>query len=208
MNIPNKWIDLIKTEKHIFPDKPKRFSRVWRRIFGYIPNIKGEVLDVGCGIGKHLAEFLSGGWDISGIDCSQEILDCAKEYLGEKANLMLGDFMEYEFNKKYDLVFHIGVVEHYLEKEERLSFLKKMLELVKDGGYMISIVPINIKERKTPTILEIDYTSKLMKEEFEEIKAEIVKIFPHNLKGIFAPIPFSIEKFSTTLIGIIKGCSR
>jgi len=205
MNIAQNWIKELEKSENKFPEKPKRFSRVWRRIFKKIPNVKGKVLDVGCGIGVHLAQFQLNGWKISGIDCSSKILSDARQYLGSEADLMLGDFMVYDFSNSYDLVFHVGVVEHYLDNLGRLEFIKKMFSLVKKDGHLISIVPINApKELNPPDLQQINYTSKIMRKEFGELNGEIVKIFPHNLKGIFAPIPFPIEKFSGTLIGIIK----
>ena len=195
------WQDNLKGDGYTPKKMAKGFSRVWRRVFRRIPNRKGDVFEVGYGGGKHLAQFMAEGWNIDGIDCSEQMKSEAEKFLGKK--LLLGDFFEAQITKQYDVVFHVGVIEHYREYSDRIKFLKQMSAITKPGGYVISIVPINI-DMKTPHAPEIDYTSCLMRQEFIDVGAEIIAVFPHNLKGWFAPIPFPIEKFSGTMVGIYK----
>jgi SAM-dependent methyltransferase len=39
---------------------------------------RGRLLDVACGTGRHAAEFASLGWDVTGVDISQELLEHAR----------------------------------------------------------------------------------------------------------------------------------
>lgn len=184
-----------------------KFCRVWRRIFKCI-NLSPykrydlSVFEVGCGGGKYLVQFILNGWRTVGIDCSKEVLDRASNYLEEilrfykkplNVKLIYEDFLNFNSSEKFDLVFHSGVIEHFLDKDDRIVFLKKMFELTKPGGYIISIVPNTIvyplrNETKKndlreydDRVLDIDYTPNLMKQEFKYICGREIKILPHNL---------------------------
>ena len=49
-----------------------------------------NILEVGCGVGYLLETFWEAGLDISGLDAVQEHLDKARQSLGDRADLMLG----------------------------------------------------------------------------------------------------------------------
>ncbi len=202
------WLEDLKREGVYVHDRnAKGFSRVWRRIFRKIPDARGSVFEIGVGGGKHLDMFQAEGWETAGIDISPDVLARAERFLKKTAKLFMGDFLSFGERTQYDLVFHVGAVEHYQNRDDRIKFLEKMLDVTRDGGYAISIVPINIPE-KTQGLPEIDYTSALMKSEFEELRIAEYKIFPHNMKGFLAPLPFAIEKCAGTLIGIMKKSSK
>ena len=39
---------------------------------------RGRLLDVACGTGRHAAEFASLGWDVTGVDLSEDLLERAR----------------------------------------------------------------------------------------------------------------------------------
>lgn len=185
-----------------------KVPRIWRRILRQIDlsikNSKNKsIFEVGCGGGKHLAPFLLNGWRAVGLDVSKEVLGRADIYLksikntcGTELNVSLieEDFFNYEPKESFDIVFHAGVIEHFLENEERLEFLKKMLTTLKPGGYLVSIVPSGIhplrekmKDQKLGgyDIPEIDYSPGLMAEELSACGAENIKIIGHNIFNHF-----------------------
>lgn len=187
--------------------KLKRFHRVWRKIFRIVNfSLKGEklsVLEVGCGGGKYLANFALNGWRSVGVDVSNEVLGRAKNYLREVENvchrdidvdLIHSDLFDLKLREKFDIVFHAGVVEHFLDSEVRMSFIEKMFELAKNGGYVISIVPsgthpLREKMRRLRLggyeIPEVDYTPSLMTEEYKTLGMGSITILPHNLFSYF-----------------------
>lgn len=187
--------------------KIKKFPRVWRKIFRYLDKNffenSSSVFEVGCGGGKYLIPFAIAGWQSVGIDVSEEVVKRAKKYTQEisdickiKLNieLIIKDFFDYNNQKQFDIVFHVGVVEHYLDENERLNFLKKMFTIVKTGGYIISIVPSGahpLRKRMKEfnlggySIPEIDYLPSLMGEEFKKCGAKEIIILPHNVFGYF-----------------------
>lgn len=180
--------------------KLMRFCRVWRRIFKCInlnPYRRNDlsILEVGCGGGKYLVQFALNSWRTVGIDCSKEVLDRARNYIKEVSNacqknlnveLISGDFMSFNFSEKFDLVFNSGVIEHYLDKNERMFFLKKMFELTKADGYTVSIPAVIRKAEKINDIVDdyvpfINYTPELMNQEFKNLDGRETRILPHNL---------------------------
>lgn len=187
--------------------KIKRFSRVWRVIFnslnyGFMDvGGKKSCLEVGCGGGKHLASFAANGWKCVGLDCSKEVIERAKIYLDEvkgfceceiNAKVIAADFFNYslEPGENYDLVFHVGVLEHFIDDKERQIFLDKMFFLAKPGGYVISIVPSGVhllRERMRKERLggydipEIDYSPEIISFEFKASGAKNISVIPHNL---------------------------
>ncbi|MEK7144172.1 MAG: class I SAM-dependent methyltransferase [Patescibacteria group bacterium] len=211
--VASRWEDALKSEgyKHSIKNKAerrriKKFSRVWRRIFKYIPeNIRlaedKSVFEFGCGGGKHLAQFLFNGWRVAGIDCSTEVLKRAENYLREVKqicgcqkdfNLICGDFLDYKSDNKYDIVFNVGVIEHFLDDIEREKALKKMFDIAKNGGYVISIVPSGnhpLRQRMKEKCLggygipEIDYTPEIMENEMRRCDVKNILILPHNIMG-------------------------
>lgn len=186
----------------------KKYFRIWRRIFKVIKLNSYKTLsvfEVGCGGAKHLIPFALHGARCFGLDFSPEVLKRAQTYIDEvnkicgqdlKIELKEGDFLNYKSinSEGYDIVFHSGVIEHFLDDDERLNFLKNMIMITKSGGYAISIVPSGthpIREKMKRLKLggygipEIDYTPVIMREEFARCGANDVKILPHNIFGYY-----------------------
>lgn len=179
-----------------------RLTRTWRKILNVVKLRKNaSVFEFGCGGGKHLIPLAIRGYSCSGIDCSYGVLERSKSFISDVENfsrkkldikLYLGDFANYEIDEKYDLVFNFGVIEHFLDKTERINLIKKMMDISKPAGYVLSVVPNGIhplrEKMKTEklggyNIPEIDYSPELMIEEMESVGARNTKIFPNNLFG-------------------------
>lgn len=212
-SVAEQWENALKSEgyEHSIKHRSecarvKKFSRVWRRIFGHISKetISAEnrsVFEFGCGGGKHLAQFLLNGWIAAGIDSSPEVLKRAENYLSQikrvcgcrkDFHLTLGDFLDYKSENQYDIVFNVGVVEHFLDDFEREKALKKMFAFAGEGGYVISIVPAGIhplrrrmKEKRLGGygIPEIDYTPETMENELRRCGGKNISVLPHNIMG-------------------------
>jgi len=102
------------------------------------------VLDVGCGNGrsmKFLAPLVN---KIVGIDCDEEMLGAAKKLLFGVPNtqLIIGDFMEMDFEKEFDLTFAsynlLGSCE--IPPNHRKPMIEKMVRVTKPGGHVVASV--------------------------------------------------------------------
>ena len=105
-----------------------------------------EFLEFGCAPGKWLhyfhAEF---GYRVSGLDNSQTGLEMTRknlEILGVESALYSGDVLSYKFDKKFDVIFSDGLVEHF---DPPTHIIQKHLQALKTKGYLIIAVP-NIKK--------------------------------------------------------------
>ena len=218
-------------EHHVFSlrevKKLKNFSRVFRRIFktiGLNSRVKpGRVFDFGFGGGIHLVQFALNNWECAGIDVSEEVLKRAQNFIAEieqvsgvrlKIKLLAGDFFEYlpSGNEQFDIVYQVGVIEHFLDDGERLKALQKMFEITKPRGFVLSIVPSGMhplrqlmKEKNLGgyDIPEIDYTPELMADELEKCGGRKIAVLPHNLGGYLRMQPGLIYKIIFYLLQLI-----
>jgi len=89
-------------------------------------------------------------------------------------------------------VFHVGVVEHFLDRRERLAFLKRMFAAARPGGYVMSMVPNgqHVMRREARRrglggyiVPEIDYSADLVEREMRQCGAVDVAVLHHNMFG-------------------------
>jgi len=182
-------------------------SRSWRRILRQIgPKLseKPSVLDFGCGGGAQLVPLFSNGWSCVGIDSSEEVLSRAQQYVKQvvEGNLLRSDkgsivfvcddFLNYTSDNLFDITFQFGVLEHFLNDEERVQYLQKMFDLTKPGGFVVSSIPngehVFRAQQKALglgcyRIPEIDYTVETLQEEMIGRGASSVKVLTHDLMG-------------------------
>lgn len=109
-------------------------------------NLKGSILEVGCGIGNFSALLAQYG-DVTGIEINQKYINKLKENIklhrndDLKSNVGYGDIEKgkYFFKpKKFDTIICFNVLEHIKDDKKALSNMKNML---KKGGRLIIIVP-------------------------------------------------------------------
>ena len=97
------------------------------------------VLDVGSGAGEHASVLREAGKIVDTVDFGTSFY--AKQRKDEIS--FLGDFLEIDFEKKYDCLFCSHILEHSLNVNK---FLKKIFSLLKnDGILLISVPPVMTK---------------------------------------------------------------
>jgi len=76
------------------------------------PQKKQSLLEVGCGTGHNLEFFSELGFNVTGIDSSEPMLQIAAKRLGPDARLLLGEANRLEFDdNSFDIVTLITVLE-------------------------------------------------------------------------------------------------
>lgn len=105
------------------------YGELARIIFEHDP--RASVLDVGCGTGTFLKFLRSKSSDLSltGIDLAPNESSQGIEYLQ-------GDFEHASFEKKFDVVVSLAVIEHV---PDVTAFAKRMRELCVTGGLVINL---------------------------------------------------------------------
>jgi len=106
------------------------FDYLIKKQIGRVVNVRGKVLDIGCGDGRLLRRFVDMGWDCWGVDISENAACYAKKY---GYRFMNGDFESMEIEAdSFDLVVSTSTLEHVYDPS---SFIAKVLTVLKSGGY-------------------------------------------------------------------------
>ncbi len=111
----------------------------------FAPWLKGveNVFEIGCGSSRYMMFFnLVAGLETYGLDFSAQGLENL-ERMAEDHNIVhrlcLGDMFEHEMDgRKFDLVFHSGLVEHFTDLG---AFFKRCRFFCRDRGLMIFLMP-------------------------------------------------------------------
>lgn len=122
------------------------------RIMVRFAQIKGgeEILEAGCGSGKFSVCLAILGCKVTALDFSRQMLgntrilsEIAASYFG-KLNLrtIRQDLNTLDISSDtFDVTFNEGVVEHWLDKKQRIHIISEMVRVTKKGGAVIIFVP-------------------------------------------------------------------
>jgi len=99
-------------------------KRLLHRLISCWPRRCQSLLEVGCGTGLFLESFYEAGFDVTGLDSSQDMLAAARKRLGHKAELQCGTASCLPFDdREFDFVAMLTVLE----------FLPKPLEALQEA---------------------------------------------------------------------------
>jgi SAM-dependent methyltransferase len=98
-----------------------------------------SVLDVGCGMGRHVVAFAEAGVEAHGVDISEAYLERARERAGgdasDRATFERGDMRELaDADGTYDLVTSFWTTFGYYGEETNQRVLEGMYDRVAEGG--------------------------------------------------------------------------
>lgn len=104
----------------------------------YFPK-EGKILDGGCGIGQHVLAYRDMGYEIEGIDFSDEAIEKITKFYS-KAPCKKGNILKIEAaDSSYDCYYSLGVIEHFEEGPQ--AAIKEARRILKDGGIFMVNVP-------------------------------------------------------------------
>ena len=94
------------------------------------------ILDVGCGLGMTMDYFISKKNRVLGIDITPQSV---KENRNRGLDVLEADARHLSFQDNlFDLVYSLGVIEHFSETE---LALKEKVRVCKPGGVVVAVVP-------------------------------------------------------------------
>lgn len=96
------------------------------------------ILDLACGRGRHAVHFHQKGFDVVGLDLSQNSIAFAKQF--EKDGLVFehGDMRYFALDRKFDAVFNLFTsFGYFLHLEENIKVLQNVNSHLKPNGLFI-----------------------------------------------------------------------
>jgi SAM-dependent methyltransferase len=120
-----------------------RIEHYHQQFFIHFPkDVKGRLLDVGCGDGVFLREAQKHGFEVWGIDFDSKSIEIAKRHLRADTlyAMSLEEFYGYakENNLAFDVITFFEVLEH---QDNPKKFLEMVKNLLKKDGYIVGSVP-------------------------------------------------------------------
>lgn len=158
-NVGQKWKKVFEQNTSLY-----RFDEVDRKFFEriirspYIQKIieyaklngSEEILEAGCGSGRFSVCLAILGYKVVALDFSSQALenterltDLARKYYGRLAIRTVKQDLERLnlANECFDVTFNEGVVEHWMDKKQRVYVISEMVRVTKKGGSVIIYVP-------------------------------------------------------------------
>lgn len=110
-------------------------------INNFIKNIpeNGYILDAGCGPGRDMSTFKSLGFNVTGIDLSQNLVKIAQENVN--APIFCQDILKIEWKNQFDGIWCMSSLLHFDEKQ-----LEKALLILKDALKENGVIYASFKE--------------------------------------------------------------
>ena len=123
-------VDYIYSKEDFFANPKDQFKRIFKWLNSY--NDKQEsydLIDLGCAKGE-LIYFLKNNLkniNFAGVDCSENLIDLARDAHKEEAEFFVADLEEFSANKKYDFLVISGVIEYFDNPERIIKNINSML---------------------------------------------------------------------------------
>jgi SAM-dependent methyltransferase len=95
----------------------------------------GSILDLACGKGRHARYLNKIGYDVTGVDLSENSIQFAKQFENHRLNFEVHDMCK-PFNKTFDAVFNLFTSFGYFDKDEdNLNTIKSIKADLNDVGF-------------------------------------------------------------------------
>jgi alkylated DNA repair protein alkB family protein 8 len=155
--------------------------QVWGPVKNFLESSKkGELLEVGCGSGRHLVFAQALGFSsLKGIDYALGLIDICKE---KNLNVECADLRDLPFdNQSFDLLLCIAVLQHLTSGADREKGLRELRRVMREDAQLLLSIwlkPEKMNEKKFREVEKNLFRVSLDKEEeryyyfFEEGECE------------------------------------
>lgn len=120
--VPKRWyetffgLDYLKLYVH--RDTPAEVDALERILH---PRKDARILDVGCGAGRHALELAKRGYEVTGVDLSEPLLEEARKAARQahlKANFVRGDIRQLRYTRTFDAAINMFTTFGYFDNME------------------------------------------------------------------------------------------
>lgn len=157
IDVPPDWYRFgFPLETIQMPWTDRTEAEVERALAMLRPSGGERVLDLACGTGRHSHELARRGYEVVGIDISEELLAIARERaaeLGLEAEFRRADLRELELDGDFDIVLSLndGAIGYFeTEEENRRTFAVIAGALRPDGRHLMQIPNVLHAEAHLP----------------------------------------------------------
>lgn len=168
------------------------------------------ILDIGCGPGTYLKDF-EGKYSLTGIDINPQMIEAARRNI-DGAQLILGDFLGHDFDRKFKMIYSVSVLE-FIPPSKLRAFFRKAHHLLEEDGVLFLHYPHALRYIDTlyPDLFYIEYSPRKVEYELKN-NYKIIK-HQHGFDGrtidLYDPKPYEpgIRTFKNgyLLIALRKG---
>jgi SAM-dependent methyltransferase len=135
----SKWFD--SPYYHIlYKDRDFQEAQLFMdRLLSYLhPKAHEKILDLACGKGRHSLYLNSKGFDVTGIDLSEQSIAYAKEFENEHLHFDVHDMRQVYKHEHFDFILNLFTSFGYFESEtENVVALHAIAESLKHGGKLV-----------------------------------------------------------------------
>ena len=154
---------------------------------------KGTVLDLGCGTGEFLVRFLKDGFDCTGVDISEVMLDISRDKTKEFKNVSFynEDMRDFRTENKVDyIISNFDTVNYFSSYSDLEKFLYNSYENLNENGIlMFDVVTEEVFDEMFENGIFLDekenYTTIWKYEKTEENYIINIKLFIREKENIF-----------------------
>jgi 2-polyprenyl-3-methyl-5-hydroxy-6-metoxy-1,4-benzoquinol methylase/GNAT superfamily N-acetyltransferase len=149
LNRDHGWAQFGAQEAHFIASLPGMESR------------PASVLDVGCGTGRHATELAALGFDVTGIDYLDNLIQRARENALQRqlggVQFRVADCRQIDLHQQYDLVLCLyDVIGSYADERENTRIADTLARHLRPGGYaLISVMNLELTERRAKHVFSV-----------------------------------------------------
>ena len=102
------------------------------------PHPDSKILDLACGKGRHSIHLNKMGYDVLGVDLSEESINHAKRFENNSLHFQKGDMRNLCLDRKFDLTLNLFTsFGYFLEEKENIKVIQSLENILSLGGSIL-----------------------------------------------------------------------